>query len=83
MKSVMQFGKQGKLSLRYIRTFEVVKEVGLIAYNLALPPSISSINSMFHIYMLKKYHRDGDTLFVGTPNYLIKSFPMRRNQLPY
>ena len=37
-KKVMRFGKKGKLSHRFIRLYEVIEKVGLVAYRLALPP---------------------------------------------
>ena len=59
----MRFGKKGKLSPRYIQ-FEVLKRVGEVAYELALPPGLSGVQPVFHVSMLKRYHRDG--------NYIIR-----------
>nr|XP_009796600.1 PREDICTED: uncharacterized protein LOC104243148 [Nicotiana sylvestris] len=54
MKSVMQFGKRGKLSPRFIGLYEVLDRVGAVAYRLALPPELFFIHPMFHISMLRK-----------------------------
>ena len=59
INGVMRFGKRGKLSPRYIGPFEVLKRVGDVAYELALPPGLSGVNPVFHVFMLKKYHGDG------------------------
>ena len=64
MKGVMRFCKRGKLSLRYIGPFEVLKRVGEVAYELALPPGLSGVHPVFHVSMLKRYHGDG--------NYIIR-----------
>ena len=48
------FGKRGKLSPRYIGPFEVLERVGIVAYRLALPPSLSSVHDVFHVSMLRK-----------------------------
>ena len=52
----MWFGKRGKLSPRYIGPFEVLKRVGEVAYELALPPGLSGVHLVFHVSMLKRYH---------------------------
>ena len=49
----------GKLSLRYIRQFEILKCVGEVAYKLALPLGLSGVHPVFHVLMLKRYHNDG------------------------
>ena len=57
-RGVVRFGKQGKLAPRYIRPFEVFKWVGIAAYRLAVPPSLSGVHKVFHISMFKKYTPD-------------------------
>ncbi|XP_055826463.1 uncharacterized protein LOC129894878 [Solanum dulcamara] len=59
-KGVMVFGKIGKLSPRYISPFEILNYVGMMAYRLALPPSLSRVHPIFYVSMLKKYHGAGD-----------------------
>ena len=54
-RRVVRFNKRGKLSPRYIGPFEVLKRVGTVAYQLVLPPSVSSVHAIFHVSMLRKY----------------------------
>ncbi|XP_069155859.1 uncharacterized protein [Solanum lycopersicum] len=58
MKGVMRFGRQGKLSPRYIGPFEILRTVGEVAYELALPPEFSVIHPIFHVSMLRRYIPD-------------------------
>ncbi|XP_070054784.1 uncharacterized protein [Nicotiana tomentosiformis] len=58
MKDVMMFRKKGKLSLRFIGPFEVLRRVGQVAYEIALPPSLAGFHPIFHVSMLWKYHID-------------------------
>ena len=55
---VMRFGKSGKLSPRYVGPFEILERVGEVAYQLALPPTLTSAHDVFHVSMLKKYMPD-------------------------
>ncbi|KAH9671308.1 Endonuclease [Citrus sinensis] len=57
-KGVLQFGKRGKLSPRYIGPYEIVECIGRLAYRLALPPELSRIHDVFHVSMLPKYVYD-------------------------
>ena len=52
---MVRFGKRGKLSPRYIGPFEILEMVGIVAYRLALSPSLSSVHEVFHVSMLRKY----------------------------
>ena len=57
-RGVVRFGKRGKLSSRFIGPFEILERVGTVAYRLALPPSMSSVHKVFHVYMLRRYTPD-------------------------
>ena len=57
-KNVMRFGKNGKLSPRFIGQYEVIEKVGLVAYKLALPPDLKKIHNVFHVSMLRRYQSD-------------------------
>ena len=57
-RGVVRFGKRGKLSPRFIGPFEILKRVGIVAYRLDLPPSMSGVHEVFHVSMLRKYTPD-------------------------
>ena len=52
------FGKREKLSPRFIGPFEILERVGIVAYRLALPPSMSGVHEVFHVSMLRRYTPD-------------------------
>ncbi|CAN6711427.1 unnamed protein product [Malus baccata var. baccata] len=54
-KSVVQFGKKGKLSPRYIGPYMNTERVGEVAYRLELPPKLSKVHDVFHVSMLRHY----------------------------
>ena len=54
----MRFGKNGKLSPRFIGPYEVIEKMGPVAYRLALPPDIEKIHNVFHVSMLRRYISD-------------------------
>ena len=55
---MIRVSKRGKLSPRIIRPFEILDRVGIVAYWLALPPSLSGVHEVFHVSMLWKYTTD-------------------------
>ena len=57
-EGVVRFGKRGKLSPRFIGPFEIIERVGIVAYRVALPPSMSGVHKVFHVSMLRRYTPD-------------------------
>jgi len=60
LKGSIRFGQNGKLSPRFIESFEISQKVGLVAYRQALPPSLQGIHDVFHVSSLRKYISDPD-----------------------
>ena len=54
----MRFERKGKLSPRFIGSYEVIEKVGPMAYRLALPPELEKIHNVFHVSMLRRYTSD-------------------------
>ncbi|XP_070042181.1 uncharacterized protein [Nicotiana tomentosiformis] len=57
-KGIIIFKKKGKPSPRLIGPFDVLRRVGEVSYELALPPRLSGVHPVFHVSMLKKYYAD-------------------------
>nr|GEY54654.1 putative reverse transcriptase domain-containing protein [Tanacetum cinerariifolium] len=53
-KGVVRFGKRSKLLPRYVGPFEIVKQVGLVAYRLRLPQELVGVHDTFYVSNLKK-----------------------------
>ena len=52
IRGIMRFGSKEKLSSRYIGPFEIVERIGVVAYRLALPPSLEGVHDVFHVSQL-------------------------------
>ena len=72
MKGVLRFGRTGKLSPKFIGSFEILEQVGLVAYKLALPAALSGVHDVFHVSMLRKYIMD--------PIHVIDYEPLQHNK---
>jgi len=44
-----------KLTPRFVGPFEIVEKVGVVAYRVALPSSLSNLHDVFHVSQLQKY----------------------------
>jgi len=69
LKGNLQFGQKGKLTPRYIGPLEILQKVGLVAYRLALPPTLQGIHDVFHVSQLRRYIPD--------PQHVISFEPLR------
>lgn len=54
MKGVKRFQTRGKLAPRYIGPFPVMSKVGIVAYQLEIPPELSDVHDVFHMSQLPK-----------------------------
>ena len=67
---------KGKLNPRFIGPFEVLKRIGNLAYELALPLALSSVHNIFDVSMLRKYASD--------PSHILNYEPLELcNDLSY
>nr|KYP37201.1 hypothetical protein KK1_041619 [Cajanus cajan] len=41
--------KARKLTPRFVGPYQIIQRVGLVAYRLALPPSLSNLLNVFHV----------------------------------
>ena len=55
LNEVMRFGKNGKLSLMFNGSYEVIEKVGPVPYILALPLELEKNHNFFHVSMLRRY----------------------------
>ncbi|XP_058189520.1 uncharacterized protein LOC131307126 [Rhododendron vialii] len=80
-RGIIRFGKEGKLSSRYIGSFEIFEQIREVAYRLALQPQIAKVSQHFsrlhatEIYgpslptcsIGRKSNQDEDTTFEEQP----------------
>ncbi|GKA63342.1 putative reverse transcriptase domain-containing protein [Tanacetum coccineum] len=53
-KSVVRFGKKGKLAPRFVGPFEIIEKVGPVAYKLDFPEELNGVHDTFYVSNLKK-----------------------------
>jgi len=50
--------KSQKLTPKFIGPYKILKRIGPVAYQIALPPFLSNIHNVFHVSQLRKYIPD-------------------------
>jgi len=71
-----------KLTPRFVGPFEIFEKVGVVAYRIALPPSLSNLHDVFYVPQLRKYVYDAshviqlDDLEVKD-NLTVETWPVR------
>ncbi|KAL2985367.1 hypothetical protein AAZX31_12G147800 [Glycine max] len=50
--------KSRKLTPKYLGSYQILKKVGPVAYQIALPPSLSNLHPVFHVSQLRRYNLD-------------------------
>ena len=72
----MRFGKKGKLSPRFVGPFTILKRIGKVAYELALPLKLAGVHNVFHVSMLRKY--------ITNPSHVLNYKPLEiKDNLTY
>ena len=47
-----------KLSQKFLGPYQILKKIGPIAYEIALPPQLANLHNVFHVSQLRKYVPD-------------------------
>jgi len=50
--------KSKKLTPRFIGPYQILKKIGLVAYQICLPPFLFNLHNVFHVSQLRKYISD-------------------------
>ncbi|XP_052728459.1 uncharacterized protein LOC128195264 [Vigna angularis] len=50
--------RSDKLSPKFIGPYQILKRIGLVAYDMVLPPQLSNLHPFFHVSQLRKYVAD-------------------------
>ena len=49
LRSVVRFGRKGKLSPRFVGPFPILERIGTLAYRVSLPEKIEGVHNVFHV----------------------------------
>ena len=71
-----------KLNPRFVGTFEIIEKVGIVAYRIALSPSLLNLHNVFHLSQLRKSVYDVSHVIQvddleGRDNLTVETWPVR------
>ncbi|XP_017438491.1 uncharacterized protein LOC108344569 [Vigna angularis] len=62
-----------KLSPKFVGPYQILRKIGPMAYELALPPQLSNLHPVFHVSQLRKY--------VADPSHILELEDVRLRQV--
>ena len=83
LRKILRFGHKGKLSPRFIGSYEILERIGPMAYRLALPPELAKLHDVFHVSMLRRYRSDKSHILPVQEIQVQEDFHMMRSQSPF
>jgi len=57
--------KSRKLTPKFIGPYQINRRIGLVAYEIALPPHLANLHNVFHVSQLRKY--------IADPNHVLET----------
>ncbi|KAA3470652.1 Retrotransposable element Tf2 protein type 1 [Gossypium australe] len=79
-KKILCFRRKSKLSPRFIRPYEIIERIGLVAYRLMLLIELEKIHNVFHVSMLHRYRSNPS--HVNSPSEIKIQPDMTYNEEP-
>ena len=81
-RSSLKLGKYKKLAYRYCGPYEILRRIGEISYELALPPHLH-VHNVFHVNLLKNYVANPDHILDLDDTILVnqEEFQMEPEQI--
>ena len=68
--------KSKKLTPKFLGPYQILRKIGPMAYEIALPPNLSNLHPVFHVSQLRQYHPD--------PSHVVKADTVQvRDNLTY
>jgi len=56
--------KSKKLTSKFIGPYQILRRIGFVAFEIALPPPLANVHNIFHVFQLRKY--------VPDPNHILE-----------